>query len=609
MKPRYVKRIVFFLILLILLMGIFLSNSIYLKVLFLIFTIVFVGLLIFLRNGSSSQTKIDQYENIDNKSSEEDSKVVISDSEKKIITDVDLQEEIQVKITPITHKNIKEEYLKIINEPFPNKANPKDEFSFIVDKILDAIKTIYFSHSAILFLYKREKQQILFHNYVSDEDNLQRIRFNLGSDIISKVIISGNPNYTSNINSNIEMDLIKYYPIPVGIKSIAAVPVYFNNKIFGVLAIDSKSDDAFGPETIYTLGKFVRIITFLINLYEDKFNKDLIDRRLEAILDLVDQTNSLVDEMQLIQKYVVAIDKSIEWDVLAIVLYDPVAQNYILKKLFNRTSLDYMGEGLPVDIHHDTLIGMAIRKCQNIKIDNLVSRKYPLYNRNSYSSINGSLIIVPMSHGNNIYGAIVLESLKKKNYSDDDVRVLEKIMNLFAYQLNNIRIKKMFEANLNIDLETKLLTRREFEKRIKDDLEKFNSLDINVGLALINIERIDKLIDQYGNKVISYIAKEVAKILIDESDNKMLIGRLEPVKFGVFFFNWEGPKINVWSQKIIHRIMGKAIDTDSGTISVIANVGYTADNKIKNADILFQNAETALSRAMLEGGGKIRTII
>lgn len=604
------KRIITFVILLIFLAGAYLIKIPVLKILFLGISILIISFIIFSKNGDKSyqlkdETEDDSVEEEDNTTEKNTENSI---PENRILTDYDIQEKTKIsKITQFSPRDLNEQYKKIVLEPIPNSASIEGQFNFILEKILDVIKHVFLAHSAIFFWYRKDRNQIIFHNISSDEKNLQRIKYVLGSDIISKVIISGNPNYTCNINSNVEADLIKYYNTTIGIRSIAAVPVYLNEKLIGVLAIDSKSEDAFGPETIYTLGKFVRMITLVLSMYDEKFNIELVNQKLDAILELIGGSNRELSEKRLIQNFIVVLDKFIDWDVLGIVLYDTNAKNYSLKKIVNRTSIDYLGEGLPVDISSDTLIGTSVRNGNSIRLDDSGINKYSIFRKNEPSAIKGSLMIIPISSNGKIHGAFVFESLKKKIYTDDDVRLIEKVASYFASQLDYLLNKMLLDKYLNIDIETMLLNRQTFERRVQEELTKFKSTDMHIGLALISVDRVDKLLKKFSQKVIPKIAKHISFQLLKETEDLMFVGRLENLKFGVLFLNRDSASDNVWCQKILQKISGGSIYYEEQEIGITVSIGYAGGVKIIKAETLFNLAETALNKAILDGGNKIRT--
>lgn len=580
------------------------------KYIFIGLAIIIISFVILLRDGKVLIQSEDESEDISTEGNTENQNTKPSPSsstEVKILTEDDLNPSIGPRISQLVPKDLAEQYKRIACEPVPG-VSEDIQFNFVLEKTLELIKDIMLAHSVIFFWYRRDRGQIIFHNYVSEVNELQRIKFQLGSDLISKVIITAQPTYTSNINTNVEADLIRYYPHPVGIKSVAAVPVFLNEKLIGVLAVDSKSDDVFGSESIYTLGRFVRLITLILSIYDEKFNVELINQKLDALLELIGLSTRELDEKKLVQNFIVVLDKFIEWDVLAIVLYDVNIKNFVLKKVVNRTPTDYLGEGAPIDISQETLVGKSITSQHSIRIDDTGSNKYSIYRKNDGSNTKGSMLIVPINSGNIVYGAIVIESLKKKLYTDEDVRLIEKVTSHLGNQLDNLLTKKILNDYLSIDLETLLLNKSTFERRVKEELLKFKNTDMHIGLALIKVDKSENLIKKYSEKVIPKIAKHIALLLTKESEELMLLGRLEPLKFGVLFLNRDSAADNIWCQKIILKIPSVMITYGDNKFAITVSIGYTGGVKLVKAETLFNAAETALNRAILDGGNKIRTI-
>jgi transcriptional regulator with GAF, ATPase, and Fis domain len=599
-------------VILILLFASYVTQSPIIKIICLGLTLLIISFLVFLRNGKKVQN-IDGFEEKDEietakKNDDEDSKLIMENND-KILTEPDIKERLlNNKVTHFVPQDLLSiQYKKIVLEEIPKGASGDIQFNYFLEKILDVIRYVFMAHSAIFFWYRRDKNQIIFYNFSSILNELQKFKYEIGSDIISKVILSGNPNYICNINSNVEHDLIKYYQVPVGIKSIAAVPVFINNKVIGVLAVDSKTEDAFGPETIYTLGRFVRMITLILNIYDERYNIELVNQKLDALLELIGSSTQEYEERKLIQHFIILFDKFLEWDVLGVVLYDQEAKTYILKKVVNRTSTDYMGEGLPVDVSYETLIGNTIRSGNSIKLDDSSYNKYFLYRKGMLSDIRGSLMIVPISSSKRIHGAFVIESLKKKLYREDDVRIVQRIAEYFAFQLDNLINKNLLEKYLSIDLETMLLNKQTFDRKVSE-VTKITAADKHIGLALISVDRIDKLVAKHSQKVIPKIAKHIAMRLNKEAEEMMELGRLDTLKFGVLFINRDPTIDYIWCQKISQKISGELIDFEDEKFGVTVSIGYAGGTKNIRSETLFHSAETALNNAIMSGGNKIRSV-
>ena len=82
----------------------------------------------------------------------------------------------------------------------------------------------------------------------------------------------------------LNLDVVRYYDSPQGIKSLVGVPLFYADSLTGVLVVDSKAPDAFGIETVYSLGRFVRIIAIIISLFDEKFSGSTAEKRLETFI-------------------------------------------------------------------------------------------------------------------------------------------------------------------------------------------------------------------------------------------------------------------------------------------------------------------------------------
>ena len=62
-------------------------------------------------------------------------------------------------------------------------------------------------------------------------------------DVLSKIVETGEPELLTDISRAAEADVIRYYDSPQGIRSFAGAPVFYNDELIAILAIDSKVED------------------------------------------------------------------------------------------------------------------------------------------------------------------------------------------------------------------------------------------------------------------------------------------------------------------------------------------------------------------------------
>ena len=144
------------------------------------------------------------------------------------------------------------------------------------------------------------------------------------------------------------------------------------NHFIAIIAVDAKVEDAFGIETIYSLGRFIRVITMIISIFEEKHSDSISQQRLNGLLNLINPEQKIESEQELVEFTSKVLEYLLNWDAAAFVYYSPVEKKFQTIKVFNNTSLKYIGEGLDIEIN-GTLVGKSIATGMPVKIDNISS--------------------------------------------------------------------------------------------------------------------------------------------------------------------------------------------------------------------------------------------
>ncbi|MBR9976681.1 MAG: GAF domain-containing protein, partial [Bacteroidetes bacterium] len=118
--------------------------------------------------------------------------------------------------------------------------DPRAEFDFLTNKLLQAIREHVLGHTVGLYWINLDREQIIIGEFVTDSINFTTARrMNLGNDLISRVGLEGKPAIVSDISSAGESDLVIYYDSTEGVRSFIAVPLFFADEVIAVLAADS----------------------------------------------------------------------------------------------------------------------------------------------------------------------------------------------------------------------------------------------------------------------------------------------------------------------------------------------------------------------------------
>ena len=503
--------------------------------------------------------------------------------------------------------DFKKNFESIVLEELPTDVSQDEQFGFVLEKILSVIKDAYMAHTAAFFWYNAKRKRLTLERHVSASTQITKQKFELEDDILGKIVQKEEPEILTDITSNAEADNLRYYNQPQGIKSFVGVPLFYGKALTGILVLDSKMNDAFGIEQVYSLGRIVRVISVIINLFEEKFAESQAEQRLKTLVDIFSYDRKYESESELFQAIETAVHGLIEWDVFTLVTYEPNEHKFKTAKIVNKTSLKYIGHGLEIDLT-GTLVGRAILSTTPVKIDDTSNTEIPpRFSKNEDFHFDGSFLAVPLVYDDQNYGVLCFESLKKNVYSNNEVAFIKNATKIFAFILHSYSSVTILRSFLSHDIETKALNYDSFLERFTIDLVKSKELTVQGAVALI---KVDELLEQqslFEGDPFPKVFRAVGQLIREEMTPMNLFGRLSEKVFAVYFFNTAPKDVFLWAEKLRIKIARKPIPVVSKQSTFTVSIGVASTiGKIDAQEILY-NAELALKKAIEKGGNSVKS--
>ncbi|OGU60230.1 MAG: diguanylate cyclase [Ignavibacteria bacterium RBG_13_36_8] len=615
------RRILIFLVIPLLTAVQFFTEDLILKIIASILLVVYVGFIIFLRDSIREE----YFDDIEERLSPEDDseaessgkrEIVAEDDDFKILTPID---KIEVKKTEESHRSryetkdffkppdLKANFEKIVSEELPADFNHDEQFGFALEKILTVIKEAFLAHSALFFWYNKKKQKLTLEKYVSSSSEISERKYDIEDDVLSKIVQKEEPELLTNILPNAEKDVIRYYVMPQGIRSFVGVPLYYRKRLLGVLALDSKEGDAFGIETIYSLGRSVRVISIMISLFEEKFSESQAEQRLKSLLTILGGDKKFTTETELYEALEASVRNLIPWDAFAFISYMPTEQRFKISRVVNKTSLKYTGENLEVELN-DTLVGKAIISGEPRKVDDTSAVEQKRYSKAEDVSFDGSFLAIPLVYDDQNFGVICFESLKKNIYTNADIEFLRNAMKIFAFILYSFSSHSLLRSLLSVDIDTLALNKKSFMERITADLIKSEELSLHGAVALIYIDDFLEQESLFEGDPFPKVLKSIAAAIKEEMTPLNIFGRLGERLFAVYFFNSTAKDVFLWAEKLRTKIARKPIAVVSKQTTFTVSIGVAATGHTSDAEEVISNAELALNKALEKGGNTVKSI-
>jgi diguanylate cyclase (GGDEF)-like protein len=366
-------------------------------------------------------------------------------------------------------------------------------------------------------------------------------------------------------------------------------------------------EDAFGIETIYSLGRFVRIITMLIGLFEEKYSDTISQKRLQGLLKIIGPENEFENEKELISSLPESLKGMINWDAFVFIYFDPLEKIFKTEKVHNSTALKYVGSDLQIDLN-GTLVGKSIVSGIPVKIDDTSVSDYKRFSRTEDVNFDGSFVAVPLIYNKQNYGVICFESLKKNAYSNQDVQFLKQSLNVLAYIIYSHSARKLLKNLTSVDFETRAQNYAAFQDSLSRDLIKANQLNVPGALAVIKIDEFVEQESLFNENPLPKIVTVISDIIKEELTALNIFGRFDEKTFGVYFFNSGTKSVFVWAEKIRVKIARTPISVLSKQTTFTVSIGIASTTNKSNVEEILYNANLAVSKALEKGGNTVLNI-
>lgn len=342
----------------------------------------------------------------------------------------------------------------------------------------------------------------------------------MGEGILGKILQTGKTILVKSFN---EIDEVPdYLSDSAPVKSLLGTPVYYSQKPFGVLFVDSSAEDSFGDSDKRLMERFASLLEKTISQLEYIFN---FHGRLNLISELHTSLLSIqrAKRIEEVINYASAACRTlIESDVVTISLIKD-SQKDTLKIYSAEGTKDNYVEGVEYPVEGG-LHGYVFSKNSSVLIPESEEDGYFKPRFLSDEKISGeyhSYLGVPISIGDEIYGVIGLDSVSPAKYSDRDKAILTSIGTMTGQAISRLKLLIEKRSQNLYDKTTGLPNIKHFKESIEKEIIRAKRYEEKFSIFIIDIDNFGKINKKYsqlaGNLVLKTVGQQ-AKQLIRESD-------------------------------------------------------------------------------------------
>jgi diguanylate cyclase (GGDEF)-like protein len=502
------------------------------------------------------------------------------------------------------------DFFDLETDAFGPEGEPRGEFNFLLRKVLIGVKEVLFAHSVAYFWANHEKQQLVLE--AADSDGIVppgAKRTPMGSDIVTRVAVSGKPEVLGKITPSSESEFFAYRA-PEGIQSAVVVPVYFNGhdirrRPVGVIVADSKAEDAFGDETISMLGTFTKLVAALVKSYTEKYDLLLDSELLNSIRRMHDRVKSSPAEETLLAAVTDEIQRLANWDILTVTLYNEDHRAWEVQRVTNKSAQPYVETGQVVDFA-GSVVGKAIRSNTVEVVSDLSVGDHVRFAASEPAVHAGAFVTLPVSSLHRCYGAITLESRNRENFSGVEVETLYRLVENAAALLEIIYLDELVKDYVIVDQLTGSFTRKHFLKTVEEEVRRAEDFGSELALVSLAVDGMSELIQRYGREGFDHVLHEVVSLVRMNIRSYDIIGREGPDRIGILLIQTAASDAYLWGEKMRKLVAGHVVTLGGKGFSVTVSVGICGLLDGMKKEELLAGTSQVLTKAMEKGGNLVR---
>jgi diguanylate cyclase (GGDEF)-like protein len=486
--------------------------------------------------------------------------------------------------------------------------DPRAEFDFLTNKLLQAAKDHVLAHTLGLYWINIDREQIIIGEFVTDSGNFTTARrLNLGNDLISQVGLDGKPAVVSDLSPASESDLVIYYDAAEGIRSFIAVPMFFGGEVIAVLAADSKAGDAFGLETVSALGRFASLITLLLGSYNQKFDL-AADARMLGVLDGMQRgIEENLDAYGIASVAARAVTEIMDWDYVAVVLHSPEKNAWlVVKSLAKAANLPYISEGVTVSMD-GSVLRAALDGDGGVIVDAPVTPAWRFHEKEAINSF-GQLCAMPLVTAQAYYGLIVVEYRETHQYARQDLAVLRRIATRAAQSLEVARLYEHTRKHLIVDEATQTASRTLLLRRLREEQARLAAMGGNAVFFIAALDSPDEMTDKHGETEIERVLSRIGATLLEHVRPYDVVGRFDRHSFGLLLLHASPEDAYLRGEKVRKAVAGNVITHGGSSYSISVSIAGCTVSQTSDVEHILRLSQQALERAVSDGGNCVKVV-
>ena len=489
-----------------------------------------------------------------------------------------------------------------INDPSFSTA-VKSHYKRLLQQVLNLVKTVNPEYSAAIYMVDSENK-----GFTCQEQTISDFSEFIENDneLLSAIIKTNNPSIFKKNKKNEGWEGIIGSKTWRGSETLIGFPILYSGNVVGFLLVFMTHFSSIQDRDQEVIEKLSQFITHGMEDLEQMESLMVNNYFNSRIANLFDQLEVKSDESELFQSIRGLCRAFFQYDKLTIVLTTEDKKKGMIKLVDGLH--DDIDEGEEFLIQN-TLHGLSIQDGKTI-CSNAWFENYPEMNRFKPGDNRDfnfmSVLSVPLKFNDESIGAVTMERLKSRIYSESDIRLLELLCGTVSSILNwQQEYKKVHLTSIHDGL-TGLLNHKAFLDRFEEEISRAGRFNHMLGLVVLDLDKFKSVNDDYGHLYGDYVLREVSDIIADNVRAIDVVGRYGGEEFAVLLVNTDIEQCLPLAQRIVKSIADKTFLEGGIAVNITISAGLAGfPQHAEEVRSLISKADTAMYDTKANGGNDV----
>lgn len=217
---------------------------------------------------------------------------------------------------------------------------------------------------------------------------------------------------------------------------------------------------------------------------------------------------------------------------------------------------------------------------------------------------DGAVLVLPLICDTEQLGVLMLLTSMERHLGRDQAMALDSAMRHFSLTVKNARRFRVMQMYADYDALTRVHSRRHFESRIEEEMQRFTRYGEPLSLIMLDIDRFKSVNDTRGHHVGDIVLREVAGLAAESIRSMDYCARYGGEEFVILLPHTSHKKALLLAERIRKKIAGHTfLIEDGASLTITASLGVASLTKgtSKSKQDLVCEADAALYLAKSNG--------